>query len=187
MYKNKTVAVIGAAPHLDSYQQSEKIQGFDIVVRFNYFYPIPDKIVECTTDRCDVLYVYDGVKYHPMWDMCKVYVRNNKGKYDKDYENLNDLYEQMKGVLDCAPNTGILALYHILSQKPKHVYVTGFTFFKTGGHYKGHADISGSKIGKLLKGNDGKHKQANQFAWFMDNVYPNVEVDPQLKKICSLH
>jgi len=205
-FTNKSVAIIGSAPHLKEFRQAEKINSFDLVVRFNTALPLDGEIKYMTGNRCDVLYM----------NVMKSYILNSKElkqikllKVNPDFYTDDKFYTELKqyenrigknkikainkqytsglvNFLDGTfPNTGLSAMCEILDQLPKKVYLTGFTFWQKGGHYPGYRNSEFSRIVEELKGDHEIHRQLPQIKYFMKYIYSCVEVDPILKSLCE--
>lgn len=110
------IAVVGNADTVRG--MGEYIDSFDIVVRINNGYNIPDELKKDIGSKVDIVYT------------C--------GNYLKQYKKRNFTYQKRNRGLKLAlkkkfganPTSGILAIYEMLQTKPKELFVTGISFYK---------------------------------------------------------
>jgi len=180
IYTGKRVVLVGPAPHITEIDQKDYINSFDIVIRMNWSYPIHDKVKKMTGGRCDYLYINsqrqqkgnlpDSVILHPH---CA----------ESDYPK--DLFENLKTETNTNPNMGMVVIDHVLSQNPKELYVTGISFFQTGGHHEGYVcDIPEDTMAQS-KGNFFSHTQEGQIRYFMKHFVDKIKADKVLTKIIN--
>ncbi|MFD2514257.1 glycosyltransferase family 29 protein [Pontibacter locisalis] len=157
-FKDKRIAVIGAADSAFEKENGNFIDGFDYVIRVN---KAPHSLTEDKYNfigsRTDILfhsffelteggggvidwslYQQQGIKYvvNPNHDLKGLKAHLN---YYKRHLNPNKTYllpwnfykEVKKNFGVWVPTVGFSALYSAVSSGCKEVYVTGFTFFKT--------------------------------------------------------
>jgi hypothetical protein len=107
-------------------------------------------------------------------------------------------YNEVSSRIQCKPNTGLLALMHVLSCRPKKLKVFGFSFLLDGwyGDYRtGYEEFSKSTnkprtyeqiTRECLESK--RHIQKNQWQLCKEMLLgsPNVEVDSILYKILSM-
>jgi hypothetical protein len=197
-FKDKKVILIGGAANVDV----DDISEFDLIVRVNFGFPVPESLVEKTTEKCDVLYLYYGVPRTKKWeevDLIKLRIRQSRRDkwytVQTKYKNIwNKLYIfdhfELKDINDdigCNVNTGLLAMIDILKDNPELLYITGISFYQTPYRYD-YAQKSDQKANIYRnKGTIYDHDQDLQIKYFMDNIYhlPNVKVDSTLKKIAE--
>lgn len=199
-FAGKTVAIVGPAPHIAELEQADHINSFDVVVRVNNALPIPDAIKRTTGDRCDVLYVRrkrNGMSeaWHSLKEIrVKTNVLWNSDVDLRDYKPFKEKikivdpehYYALKRKLGCVPNTGFMAIADILAEQPAKLYITGFTFYQTGG-YAAAYDVPASQHRRAAerKGDGPTHRQEPQLAYFRQQFYhlPNIEVDKVLQEV----
>lgn len=102
-----------------------------------------------------------------------------------DYKLNNMIAESVK----CRPNTGLLAIYDILDNKPKKLGIYGFSFYLDGflkGTKKGASMSERDFANKCF--NSKRHKQRNLWKYAKDTLLENkfVYLDPHLKAILSM-
>jgi hypothetical protein len=166
VFKNKRIAIIGAADSAFDNKNGEYIDGFDIVIRINKAIVNWDvKNEDYIGRKTNILFhnYYEneqsgggeldfslfkkrGIEYviNPNSNFSSVRLNYN---YYKKYLNFNkthilkpSLYKKMIvpfGVLK--PTMGYAALWCVLNSNFKEVFITGFTFFKTP-YSKGYRD-----------------------------------------------
>ena len=207
LYKDKTVALIGSAPHLLDLYQAPYINSFDLVVRINTSLPIPGEIKHMTGNRCDILYMnvmkdtilnskelkrLKQLRVNPDFYTDNNYtIKLNKYQAKLGIEKVKPIGVQWgKGLINFLdgtfPNTGLTAMCEILEQQPKQLYVTGFTFWQSGGHYRGYRNKKYSDKVEKLKGDYEIHKQEPQIKYFMKNIQQSVITDEPLKELIKL-
>lgn len=158
-FKNKRVAVIGAADSAFEEENGEYLNNFDFIVRVNKapHSLTPDKH-KFIGSRTDVLFhsffesFKDGGGGPIDWELYReqgirfVINPHSNPKGLRDHlnfykRNLNSkttfllppsLYKDLKNSFgDLVPTVGFSSLYAVLSAQCQEVYITGFTFFKT--------------------------------------------------------
>jgi hypothetical protein len=198
-YKGKRVALVGPAEHIEKYYQKEYIEGFDTVVRMNYSYPVHSNVARMTGDRCDVLYLHswrakqgnlEGPQLMPHPDTVFQFKKfknlgfiENINKKDKDL--LLKALKELEANIEKRPNMGLLAMKHILSYKPKELYVTGVTFFQTGGHHSGYVCEVPEQVFIETKGTQGSHHTPSQLSYFVRELADKIKPDLELKNIIN--
>lgn len=167
IFKNKRVAVIGAADSAFEQENGDFIDGFDYVIRIN---KAPHSLTAEKTSfigsKTDVLYhsFYENTEsgggpidfdlYQRKGIQFLVNPNNNLSglrthlayfKRNQDprmtYILSRSLYRDMTRKFGkWTPTIGFSALYSVLHSKCKEVYITGFTFFKTpyADNYRDH-------------------------------------------------
>lgn len=167
IFRNKRVAVIGAADSAFKEEQGEYINGFDYVIRQNkaILSLTPEKM-RYVGNRTDVhfhsffeneqsgggridqeLFREQGVKFlvNPISNLegfrtHYAYFKRNLNK-NKTYFLSPLLYQKMtRNFGKWVPTVGFSSLYTVLNSGCEEVYITGFTFFKTpyADNYRDH-------------------------------------------------
>lgn len=163
---NKKVIIVGPAGYLEGKGLGHYIDSFDIIVRINHALPISNKIDY--GERTDILYHIlshrskDGIHKDlvtkdeiKMWkkEGLKYLVSRHSFHSRRVQSLLKDLsiigwiplrqnfYDGIKNqISNKNPNTGVIAIMHLLRLKPESVNVIGFDFYRSG-VYKGYGDI----------------------------------------------
>lgn len=194
IFKNKRVAVIGAADSAFEQENGDYIDGFDLIVRVNKaphsWHPEKAKYIGSRTDilfhsfyeNTDSgggpidfkLYENQGIKYviNPncnfkgLWTHLNYYKRNlnTKQTYILSWKFSENLKNNFGTVV---PTVGYSALYTILNSNCKEIFITGFTFFKTpyANDYRDHLkDMESNK--KHIK-NQGLHNPDLELSEFI--------------------
>jgi hypothetical protein len=196
-FTDKRVVLIAPAPHI--VEEKQDLSGFDVVCRMNKAVPIPKEVKKTTGDRTDVLYLTPAVHPNKDWENTKeLRVKPNilfstvKGRtlekyfpYRKklkiiDYEHFYNIWDE----IESEPNMGLIAISDILSENPKELYITGMTFYQTGGYYKGYK-IPSKEIEQMIKnkGNIFKHRQDPQIEYFKKHFKHKVKMDKKLTEV----
>jgi len=204
-YKDKRVALIGPAKHITEIDQSKYLKDFDLLVRLNCTFPMPEKLKKATTDRCDVLYIIRRVIAQDEWESVKeiklrldalwgfewfVRTREAQRRFIEKIAPIHPDYEfGLSKKIGCTPNTGLLAMYEILDNNPKELYITGITFkadLEGKDYYDGYNREGRVKIESGLQGFK-EHNPEKQLEFFINYIYPKVKVDNKLKQIINEH
>jgi hypothetical protein len=196
-YTGKRVVLIAPAPHIAEVKQD--LSKYDIVCRMNKAVPLPKEIIKTTGNRTDVLYLTPAVHPNKEWEnIPELRVKPNilfstvegrtihKYKPFKHklkiigYEHFYNIWDEIKS----EPNMGLIAISDILSENPKELYITGMTFYQSGGYYKGYS-IPAKEIQEMVekKGNIFKHRQDPQIAYFKKHFKHRVKMDKQLSEV----
>ena len=155
--KGKEVALIGPSWHTKGTKQSKSLEAYDIVVRVNRGYMIPDKVKKDIGKRTDILYcslsehyfrhncfTKKGLKYingKIKW-ICPTHYKAHRSnikklkKNNKDFEiNIhvvnNKIYGNIYREINKNLTSGIVSIYDLLQYDIKKLYITGFTFYDT--------------------------------------------------------
>lgn len=202
-----SVAIIGSSSTLEEIgDQSKYLKNFDTIVRFNGAVPLTKKIAEYTTDHTDVLYCNilnevtgksDALKYISQFRCAAEAYKSDKfcsllplyADHIDRFELINPAC--VKGlqphIANTFPNTGLMAMCEVLMNKPKLVYLTGFSFWKNGtGHFEGYESKESERIRKA-GGNIHVHKQEPQFRYFKQHIANRKDVimDAYLTRLCQ--
>lgn len=209
--KGKTVAVVGPASSIVGSEYGYYIESHDIIVRVNRGAKINKNLTQDIGGRTDVLYhclheeestgagqynVDEWVNAGIQWVICpypetplfiKDIVEFKKRNSKRiDFLTLDEkIFNYYKDEMYTRPNTGTLAMLHLLTSDLKSLFITGFTFMKTGyiPTYRNKEDadrICGSD-------DDGAHNFNKQFQYMktLFCVDKRVELDNTLKKLVA--
>ena len=212
MIYNKNVVICGPAPYLNELNNGEIINRSDTVIRVNKGHNLT-KDPKHFGSRTDILYhcvcendENGGKITKQMLKEIKIIVaafpnlkpsdktsfpNGNKNKFIKLKKKIKPkmsvigkkFYINLEKIIGCRPNTGIIAISHILRHNPKSLYITGFTFFKDGYSKLYRNKIDGTKvteknsneavIKRMTKHNyKGRHNQLFMFK-FTKNLINN--------------
>lgn len=167
VFRNKRIAIIGAASSVLDEANGDYIESFDIVVRVNKaIVTWKPEMRDYVGKKTDVLFhsFYEneesgggpidlelfgefGVEYivNPLNNSAGFLAHLNyykrKSEPSLTYILSRKMYRKMvKPFRKWRPTVGFAALYAVLNSPAKEVYVTGFTFFKTpyAGGYRDH-------------------------------------------------
>ncbi len=191
LFFDKRVALVGPAPHiLDSVQD---LSGYDFVCRVNGSIPLSEEMILCTGNRCDVWYPANRMLKVDgnlcLLDEIKIIRTTKKGAVHipkKAHHKLNlctSNFSELKRAVNCVPNRGLKAMVDILSETPKELYITGFTFYQFGSYYDGYVSDKDRDHQSKKGGNVGNHKQEPQMEYFKSKILPFVKVDSKLKEM----
>ena len=190
LIKGKRVIYVGPATTLEGKEMGEFIDSFDVVIRSNNSYQIPDESQVDYGSRCDILYasgvfrkqniinsentehiklVCSNRKFHSVIDKCRVF-RMDRIKKQKRFL------------------TGIYSLIDILNQNPRELYITGMDFYQSE---KMYTDFY--KIGDLHEDDNAKktlntyHDVDKDLEYFKKHIAykHNVTLDEMLKHLMS--
>ena len=198
--ENKTVAIIGPAEYLQNIEQGVKIDGCDVIIRFNASISIPSDMTTKIGSRTDVwIYNFKDTEILenlpeklPQLIFCP-YPKESITKLD-NLKNLpeiplecieNDFFQQLMMALQFEPNSFLVVLLIILRQNVKSIYVSGFSFMYDG-YYDARHPTEASASNALITNKENrtgaisvvkKIYNAND-RLFLDNtminlIYPN--------------
>jgi hypothetical protein len=194
LFTGKKVVLCGPAPHITETKQD--FSGYDYVCRLNAMIPLSDELIEATGNRIDVWYPANLLlTMKPELSQYPKIIRTTGNgeklvppKYRNKISYMNSHFQKLKSKVDCTPNRALRAMVDILKDKPKLLYVTGITFYKTGGYYKSYTFYESSNAVTVeKKGDIGGHKQEPQFNYFLKYIAPKIKMDSVLKEICNNH
>lgn len=154
---NKRVVLVGPSWHIKQKKQGKLIDSYDVVVRMNLGYRIPDKLISCMGKKMDVLYsslnnYYIKNKYFTKkivkelslqikWfclthsfmhksstvNLQKMNKNINIPIYEVDKKYYKILFDKTNKKLSC----GIITIFDLLQHNIKELYITGITFYDT--------------------------------------------------------
>jgi hypothetical protein len=173
--ENKRVTLVGPSASIASSGQGPQIDGSDAVVRINHQWPIPEKLIPHIGTRMDILYHCCNGDYPVSRLFTPGFERTKFVCYEKGLDtffikrecerlgistvNIMPYYFEMKSILGTYPNTGFVALTHLLKFPIRELYVTGITFFREG-YYSGYPSM------KARTGLGWAHDTAPQLEYF---------------------
>ena len=230
MINNKRVVICGPAPYLNNMKNGKNIDNYDTVVRVNRGHNLT-KNPQIFGNRTDILYhclsenkENGGKITNDMYNHFKLIVsafprlspkdrtsfpkgniqqfRNFKQKFKNKLSVIGKhFYLNLEKKIGCRPNTGIIAILHILRHNPKELYLTGFTFFKDGYSSLYRNSIDGKKITEKNSNKavikrmancnfKGRHNQFLMFRHLRNIIskkIKNIKLDEELIKILSFN
>jgi len=165
--KDKKVILVGPAGYLTDQNKGKYIDSFDIVVRVNHSILVEN--TQDYGNRTDVLYhilsrrspyknkknlitreeIQDWKNRGLKWLVCRHHSISLRTKtMEPVIDGLVDwitihriFYRKLKDAVgNKSPNTGLVAMMHLLDMEPKSLNVVGFDFY-TSGVYDGYGDV----------------------------------------------
>lgn len=160
-FKGKRVAIIGGADSVLKEKSGNYIDGFDVVVRINKGVEVIEAQQEYIGAKTDVLFhcfyvrendrgsspiTVDLWKKHNVGKLifshnyrCSSYsllnflyfIKLTKGSFPFSQVPGKSFYANARATKPYAPTTGFIAINTIFSCRPKELYITGVTFFKS--------------------------------------------------------
>lgn len=201
LIKDKKVIIVGPAGYLEGKNLGEYIDSFDVVVKINY--ALLNTNYKDYGKRTDVLYNYLCEDPHGNVDVLskelndKVLEKKPKfiittfakpmmlQRYKYMLKNRikhilleREFFDSVGKEVINAPNTGIVAIKHLLSLEPKSLNVVGFDFYE-GGYQKGYLN---------QKGNNNKvHNNFSQLMYLdlLCKGDSRIIIDDRLKSVIS--
>lgn len=194
----KRVAIVGPSRNIENYQDGDYIDSFDVVVRIN----------DARTDethrgvKTDVVYIDGGMDrvdrhheahfvlvYPPsVWfadrhnstrEFMSTSKRNHSHIADDFYWSLSEKLNTPKLEYNVRPNTGTMAIFHLMSFSPKSLYITGLDFY-AGGYEPQHklGGLTTEHIKNMMMSSDGgdHHCPPRQFKRFLELYESNKDV-----------
>jgi hypothetical protein len=206
---NKRVIIVGPAGYLRGQNKGKWIDSFDVVVRVNHAIPI--LFPEDYGTRTDVLYhifshrniEYAGKKLIDIeeideWVNAGVkWLVSRHGTNSKRFKQVAPLidsklpwcciHHSFTGKIDNAissrsPNTGVVAIMHLLSSGIKSLTITGFDLYQSG-VYQGYGDISENEDAREV--NDRWHDIESQITYLKKIVIRDkrIHIDTQFEEV----
>jgi len=199
--KNKKVIIVGPAGYLEGKSLGKYIDSFDVVIRLNY--AMLNENYEDYGKRTDILYNYLSEDPHGCVDVLDNRLikaaKESKAKYvvttfskqalliDYKYKIGNDkkhimlereFFDSIKNNLLNAPNTGIVAITHLLTFGINSLNIIGFDFYN-GGYQKGYLNQKGN--------NDKVHNNFSQLMYLDLLIKKDIRIkaDSRLKEVIS--
>jgi hypothetical protein len=167
---NKTIAIIGPAQYLENIDQGNKIDSYDIVIRFNASISIDSSMTSKIGNRTDVwIYNFKNINILsnlpeklPQLIFCpypKESIKNSdniKNLPEIPIEFIeNDFFQQLLIALKFEPNSFLLVLLILLRQNVKSIYVSGFSFLYDG-YYDGRQSNETSTSNALITNKENR-------------------------------
>lgn len=144
---NKKIAIIGPAEYLKNINQGEKIDSYDIIIRFNTSISIPSNMISKIGSRTDI-WIYNfkndvsldnlpdklpQLIYYPYPKETITNIDDLKKMPEIPFECIdNNFYQQLLIALQFKPNSFLLVLLILLRHNIKSIYVSGFSFMYDG-------------------------------------------------------
>ncbi len=215
LFNGKSIAIIGPADSALSQKKGKYIDSFDIVIRLNKSIKIKEEhnefigtktlfLAHCMDEsevtgcgRIDtklwknkgvqkVLFLLNENRFTPNLDK---FLLKNKARlpvYQIDRKDYQKIKKCLNGKV---PTTGFAALFLLLNSNCSQLYISGFTFFKTGyqiGYRPLISDIS--EMQNLIHGNQN-HDVDQEFNIIRDLIISsslNLEIDQALSNLIHL-
>jgi hypothetical protein len=189
VFNNKKVIIIGPADTALDYCSIDVVHRFDVIVRINKSFPVPDSIVYKIGSKTDVLFHslnQNGFGGTGKIDM-SLYVKHGLRfiffplNYRQQQSTLLDFKKQLKYPVKLLqptkkqynriykllnnhiPTTGFSSIYWIIDSKPKELFVTGFSFYQTGYVSKYRDDVFDLSLWRKEITMGGAHDIALEF------------------------
>ena len=208
--KDKRIVIVGPAPHISSSLQGNIIDSYDLVVRINHGYNIPENLKKHIGRRTDIIYdtmlpqkgsgidmPIEELKDKVKW-ICASYpaekhfqdILNFKNKVKNkilfhivDRKFWEKMVKNMK-----IPHSGTVSILDILEHDVSELFVTGITFYKESHsniHYYDGYHKESKRLKKRQHGKTSKHDPSKQLNYIKE-IYKKDDrfsCDNVLKKI----
>lgn len=193
LFTGKRIVLTAPAPHI--VEEKQDLSRYDYVCRLNAMIPLSERLKEATGERIDVWFPSNKLlrEKPELCELPKIIRTSKKGgelipkQYFHKVSYMNNHHDRLKAIIGCVPNRGLRAIIDILKDKPKELYITGLTFYKTGGYFEDYTYFKDSNEKTVLsKGNMGGHLQEPQFEYFLKNIVPFVTMDKVLEDLCEV-
>jgi hypothetical protein len=185
LLRNRCVALVGPSRSIVSSGFGGQIDGCDLVVRMNHQWPVPVELQADIGRRMDILYhccnpdfplerLFDagfarakcvcferGMQAGKLLDCC--------GRLEIPALDVTAVYHQLRAELHTFPNTGLVALIHLLRFPLAELRLFGLTFYRDG-YYEGYpgcgAGVEDWRAGKLPQ-RIWQHDLLPQYEYFL--------------------
>jgi hypothetical protein len=204
LYRDRSVALVGNAASITGTGYGPEINAHDVVVRCNFGAPVPPAMRADVGARTDVLYsvllrsgkpLVDGrdvalwreervgvvVSTHPRRHIRTRLLQQDAATVGQRWSAVEDgCRPDLRKALGGAtiPNTGFIAMEHILRGGPARVAVYGFDFYRTG-HWLGQVRESPEQAAEQAGGAPGHDQDAHR-ALFVSSYVGRVRLRPGL-------
>lgn len=144
--RGRSVALVGPSRSIGGSGYGTAIDAHDLVARINHGWPVPDRLRPDLGRRVDVLYhccngdrPVERVFAQGVAGLCWACFENNPdtpgllaacdrlGIHTLD---VSPVYESLRRRIGCFPNTGLVAIHHLLDAGATVVGLFGITFFR---------------------------------------------------------
>ena len=204
-WKDKQVVLVGPASSVIGGAQGELIDRFDLVVRLNHQWPIPEDLTTDLGSRMDVLYHCCNGDY-PINRLFNEEFKHTKLVcYENGFEtyflkkkcseedipslNVTPVYGKLQSLLGSYPTTGLVAIAHLLDSPIRTLYVTGLTFCQTPYYpgYHGGAALPDRYAMIQKTGRYWNHDFNADFRFFRENFahHPKIQLDSILTELVA--
>lgn len=154
MLRGRRVALVGPSVTAEETGHGIEIESYDLVARVNFQWPIPEERITDLGRRMDILYhccngdrPIRGLLENPQFLKTKFmcYERGLESLLLRSFCRDNNIpslcvsesFRDLTDILRSAPNTGTVAIHHLLKFPIQELFVVGFSFFQDP-YYKGY-------------------------------------------------
>ncbi len=146
LLNKKRIVLVGPSKSIVDSNQHDIIESFDLVVRMNFGWPVPKYLHSDMGKRLDILYhccnpdrpieklfipEFEKVKF-VCWEkgVQSLKMKDYCDKHNIPSLDITPIYKNLTKKLNTFPNTGTVAIHHLLSFNIKELYITGISFFQ---------------------------------------------------------
>ena len=198
----KKVVIVGPSSSLIGKNQGSFIESCDLVVRINYQWPIESNLQRDLGERVDILYHACNGDFElakilvPKFSNCQAAwfipgVQSRElarfcNQNETQTGSLGEIWQEHRELLGTVPNTGLLAVVHLLRSQLASLYMLGFTFYEDPYYpeYQGRAVTEVIREeGKVVS--VGPHDLRAQFDYFCKTVRNDqrLNLDERLEEL----
>jgi hypothetical protein len=193
----KSVVIVGPAEYLHDKQRGMSIDSFDLVVRLNRHWPLSTEQRVDLGSRIDILYhccngdfsvaeqLRDQGRFARFvcWqdNVESVLLERHCLHFDIPSLDISASYREIQRLILSPPNTGTVAIQHLLTSDLAKLHITGFTF--------SYSNYSSSAMGKGSSAGNWKHQTSHQLAYFLKHMDsdPRLTYDKELESILKTY
>jgi hypothetical protein len=159
LLRRKRVALVGPSRSIAGSAQGKHIESYDLVVRMNFQWPIPEHLHTDAGTRMDILYHCCNGDAPVRTLLNELFLSTQFACFERGGDclalktycsqneipalNVTSVYEELHGQLDTFPNTGLVAIEHLLRSDLAELFIVGISFFQEP-YYDGY-DSDGSR------------------------------------------
>lgn len=205
-FHNKRIALVGPSKCIIDTQQGAEIDAHDVVIRLNHQWPVDPHHEIDLGQRMDVLYHCCNPDFSVMRFAIPAFQKTQVVFYEDGiqasllriicaqknilFSDITWQYQKLENILNTRPNTGLVALTHLLSLPIASLKLFGLTFFQDP-YYQGYCGVGANAEHwqeKTLPKQIWKHQLEVQYQYFLKHLAtnPRLTIDPYARQIMSI-
>jgi len=187
LIEGKKVIYVGPSPILEGREMGELIDSFDVIVRSNACYPIPENLKKDYGSKCDILYInwyFNKIfnqKYQIYNDLKLICSKNSSVNHPRNrvFKVKKTKYLEDKKI----HLTGSHTFLDIIEKNPDIFHITGISFYLEKKHH--HHNFSYLNLNNSKKNLIKYHNIDSEINFFLNEILnkENVKIDDFLLEL----